>query len=43
MAVGIINDDDRFIGMYEFAIWHQALLRNEGLLAPDNDENEHPQ
>jgi hypothetical protein len=37
MAVGIINDDDRFIGMYEFAIWHQALLRKEGLLASDDD------
>jgi len=30
MAIGIINDDDRFIGMYEFAIWHQQLLRKEG-------------
>jgi hypothetical protein len=43
MAVGIINDDDRFIGMYEFAIWHQALLRNEGVLVSDNDENGNPQ
>jgi len=30
MAVGIINDDDRFLGMYEFARWHQALLKKEG-------------
>ena len=30
MAIGIINDDDRFIGMYEFAHWHQALLKKEG-------------
>jgi len=37
MAVGIINDDDRFIGMYEFAIWHQALLRREGLLETEDD------
>jgi hypothetical protein len=29
MAVGIINDDDRFIGMYEFAIWHRQLLEKE--------------
>lgn len=30
MALGIINDEERFIGMYEFAIWHQALLKTEG-------------
>ena len=30
MALGIINDDDRFIGMYEFARWHQELLKREG-------------
>jgi hypothetical protein len=30
IALGIVNDDDRFIGMYEFAIWHQALLKAEG-------------
>jgi hypothetical protein len=29
MAIGIINNDERFIGMYEFAIWHQALLKTE--------------
>ena len=31
MALGIINEDERFIGMYEFAQWHQELLRKEGL------------
>ena len=30
MALGIINDDDRFIGMYEFVCWHQELLKKEG-------------
>jgi hypothetical protein len=30
IALGIVNDDERFIGMYEFAIWHQALLKAEG-------------
>ncbi|MEE4264812.1 MAG: hypothetical protein V2I56_19160 [Desulfobacteraceae bacterium] len=30
MALGLVNDDERFIGMYEFAIWHQALLKAEG-------------
>jgi hypothetical protein len=31
MAIGIINDDDRFIGMYEFVRWHQELLKREGI------------
>ena len=30
MAIGIINDDDRFVGMYEFALWHKQLLDSEG-------------
>lgn len=29
MALGIVNDDDRFIGMYEFALWHQQLVKKE--------------
>jgi hypothetical protein len=29
MALGIVNDDDRFVGMYEFAAWYQQLLRKE--------------
>ena len=29
MAIGIVNDDDRFIGMYEFALWHKQLLEIE--------------
>ncbi|MBR9982311.1 MAG: hypothetical protein KFF50_14870 [Desulfatitalea sp.] len=24
MALGIVNDDERFVGMYEFALWHRA-------------------
>ena len=32
MALGIVNDDERFIGMYDFARWHQALLKKEGYL-----------
>ena len=31
MAIGIVNNDDRFIGMYEFALWHHELLKREGL------------
>jgi hypothetical protein len=29
MALGIVNDDDRFIGMYEFAAWYQQILKKE--------------
>lgn len=29
MAIGIVNDDDRFLGMYDFAIWHKQLLIKE--------------
>ncbi len=32
MAIGIVNDDDRFIAMYEFAIWYRALLEKERLV-----------
>lgn len=31
MALGIINDDERFIGMYEFVVWHKELLKKEGV------------
>jgi hypothetical protein len=30
MALGIVNEDDRFLGMYEFVCWHQKLLKKEG-------------
>jgi ribosomal protein S16 len=28
MALGIVNDDDRFIGMYEFVSWYKEQLKN---------------
>jgi len=31
MAIGIVNDDDRYLAMYEFALWHNNLLKEEGL------------
>ena len=31
MALGIINEDDRFIGMFEFASWYQVQLKREGI------------
>lgn len=30
MAIGIVNDDDRYQAMYEFALWHKKLLEEEG-------------
>lgn len=27
MAIGIINHDDRFIGMYEFTVWYTEQLK----------------
>lgn len=29
MAIGIVNDDDRYIAMYDFALWHNELIRKE--------------
>lgn len=30
IALGIINNDDRFIGMYEFSVWYSDQLKNIG-------------
>jgi len=30
MAMGIINNEERFIAMYEFALWYRDLLEKEG-------------
>ena len=27
MAIGIVNEDERYLGMYEFCCWHQELLK----------------
>lgn len=29
MAIGIINDDDRYIAMYDFVLWHNELIKKE--------------
>ena len=29
IALGIINDDERYKGMYEFACWYRVLLEKE--------------
>jgi hypothetical protein len=30
MCIGIVNDDDRYKGMFEFSCWYQDLLKKEG-------------
>jgi len=30
MCMGIINNDDKYIGMFEFSTWYTALLKREG-------------
>lgn len=30
MALGIVNNDDRYIGMFEFAAWYQEQLKKVG-------------
>ncbi len=30
ICLGIINNDDRYKGMYEFSIWYRELLKREG-------------
>lgn len=32
ICLGIINNDERFVGMFEFSCWYQDLLRKEGHL-----------
>ena len=31
ICIGILNDDDRFRGMYEFSCWYKDLLKDQGL------------
>ncbi len=31
MALGIVNNDDAYLGMYDFACWYHKLLKKEGL------------
>jgi len=30
MCLGVINDDEKIKGMFEFARWYEALLKKEG-------------
>lgn len=31
IALGMVNEEERFLGMYEFSIWYRDLLVREGL------------
>ncbi|MBW1859442.1 MAG: hypothetical protein JRI70_05040 [Deltaproteobacteria bacterium] len=31
MCLGIVSDDQRYTGMYEFACWYRELLKKEGM------------
>ena len=31
IALGIINEEERFLGMYDFAVWYMNLLKSEGI------------
>ena len=31
IALGIVNEEERFVGMYEFSCWYRDLLKKEGL------------
>ena len=30
LCLGIINKDERYMGMYAFAVWHAKLVKEEG-------------
>ena len=32
LCLGIVNQDEKYLGMYEFACWYQELLKKEGHL-----------
>ncbi len=31
MAIGLVNDDDRYIAMFEFSMWYKELLDRENI------------
>jgi hypothetical protein len=30
ISLGLVNEEDRFLGMYEFSVWYHDLLKKEG-------------
>lgn len=37
LAMGIINNDERFVGMFEFSCWYRDLLEREGVEKPGRE------
>jgi len=35
ICLGIVNQDERFLGMFDFACWYQNLLKIEGYSEPE--------
>jgi hypothetical protein len=35
ICLGIINDDERYKGMFEFSVWYHKLLKREGYEKPE--------
>jgi len=35
ICLGIVNEDERFLGMFDFACWYQNLLKIEGYSEPE--------
>lgn len=36
ICLGMMNEDEKYQGMYEFACWHMEMLKREGLLTEKN-------
>lgn len=37
ISLGIVNDDDKARGMFEFSLWYHELLKKEGLAERDGE------
>ncbi|SHN49452.1 hypothetical protein [Desulfovibrio litoralis] len=35
-AIGIINKDEKYRGIFDFAVWYTKLLQKEGFIEPDS-------
>ena len=40
ICMGIINEDERYQGMFEFACWYNSLLIKEGFKDPEKNDTE---
>ena len=40
ICLGIINEDEKYQGMFEFACWYNSLLIKEGFKDPEKNDTE---